>query len=218
MSSSKALRTVVLGAAAAAAVWAYLGQLSAASSSSTFVAGRVTVGLSASTRLVPAVVLNAAVASKAGGVPITDGDTVYIKVMTGRYIGDLDGTSKKEWVKARGTQKDKEHALKIERKSGPGGIQSGDIINIVLPNGIHMDVCGSAVRARFYDPKGEWQKIMIVKQGGGAITDGDKIFLKGMFSGGRDYLDANPLSKCPDGEINCRWSDEGDWQVMTIEK
>eukprot|EP00401_Gymnodinium_catenatum_P008094 CAMPEP_0117567080 /NCGR_PEP_ID=MMETSP0784-20121206/57418_1 /TAXON_ID=39447 /ORGANISM="" /LENGTH=312 /DNA_ID=CAMNT_0005364931 /DNA_START=95 /DNA_END=1034 /DNA_ORIENTATION=- len=163
------------------------------------------------------VALCAAKKKASGGDPVCDGDTVYIKVMTGRYVGEIDGTTKKEWVKARGTKKDKEHALKIEKKGG-GEVESGDIVMFVMPNGAHMDVMGSAVRARYYDPRGEWQKIMIIKQEGGAICAGDKIFLKGMFSGGRDYLDANPMEKAPDGEVKCRWPDEGDWQVMTIEK
>lgn len=151
------------------------------------------------------------------GSPISDGDQVYIKVWTGRYIGEVDGTTKKEWVKARGTRKDKEHCLTIEKFEG-GEIQSGDIIYIVMPNGVHMDVMGSAVRARYYDPRGEWQKIQIIKQEGGVIRDGDQIFLRSVFKNGRDYLDAQPLEKAPDGEVKCRWPDEGDWQVMTIEK
>lgn len=151
------------------------------------------------------------------GNPISDGDQVYIKVWTGRYIGEIDGTTKKEWVKARGTKKDQAHRLTIEKFEG-GEIQSGDIIYIVMPNGVHMDVMGSAVRARYYDPRGEWQQIQIIKQEGGVIRDGDKIFLRSVFKNGRDYLDAQPLEKAPDGEVKCRWPDEGDWQVMTIEK
>mmetsp|Transcript_41771 Transcript_41771/g.94284 ORF Transcript_41771/g.94284 Transcript_41771/m.94284 type:complete len:235 (+) Transcript_41771:80-784(+) len=162
-------------------------------------------------------------AKKASGSPISDGDTVYIKVHTGRYIGDLDGTSRKEWVKARGTKKDEGHALTIE-KPGGGEIESGDTIKLVMPlavtNGtkIHMDIVGSAVRARHYDPRGEWQKMTIVKQEGGAIMDGDAIFIRSVFKNGRDYMDANPLEKIADGEVKCRWPDEGQWQAMTIEK
>lgn len=162
-------------------------------------------------------------AKRSEGEPICDGDTVYIKVKTGRYIGELDGTSRKEWVKARGQKKDAEHALTIE-KPGGGEVQSGDMIKIVMPlavtNGtkIHMDIVGSAVRARYYDPRGEWQKMTIVKQEGGTIRDGDKIFIRSVFMNGRDYMDANPLEKIADGEVKCRWPDEGEWQVMTIEK
>lgn len=160
---------------------------------------------------------------KAGADPIEAGDTIYIKVQTGRYIGELDGTSRKEWVKARGTKKDAAHALTIE-KAGGGAIESGDTIKIVMPlevtNGtkVHMDIVGSAVRARHYDPRGEWQKMTIVKQEGGPILDGDKIFIRSVFMNGRDYMDANPLEKIADGEVKCRWPDEGEWQVMTIEK
>jgi len=165
-------------------------------------------------------------AAKGGGAPIEDGDTVYVKVMTGKYIGELDGTSKKEWVKARGTKKDADHALTIEKRGG-GQVQSGDTIKLVMPltvtNGtkIHMDVVGSAVRARYYDPRGKWQEITIIKKDaepGEVIKDGDTIFLKSVFMNGRDYLDANPLDKSSDGEVKCRWPDEGDWQVMSIEK
>mmetsp|Transcript_34748 Transcript_34748/g.110484 ORF Transcript_34748/g.110484 Transcript_34748/m.110484 type:complete len:241 (+) Transcript_34748:86-808(+) len=162
-------------------------------------------------------------ARKKAGSPISDGDTVYIKVMTGRYIGELDGTSRKEWVKARGTKKDADHALTIE-KPGGGEVSSGDTIKLVMPltmtNGtkIHMDIVGSAVRARHYDPRGEWQKMTIVKQEGGTICDGDTIFIRSVFMNGRDYMDANPLEKAADGEVKCRWPDEGHWQKMTIEK
>merc|ERR1740133_901750 len=100
--------------------------------------------------------LSAAKKASSSGAPISDGDTVWIKVMTGKYIGEIDGTTKKEWVKARGVKKDKEHALKIEKKGG-GTVESGDVVNIVMPNGAHMDVMGSAVRARYYDPRGKWQ-------------------------------------------------------------
>mmetsp|Transcript_45757 Transcript_45757/g.116242 ORF Transcript_45757/g.116242 Transcript_45757/m.116242 type:complete len:263 (+) Transcript_45757:61-849(+) len=157
------------------------------------------------------------------GSAVCDGDTVYIKVHTGRYIGELDGTSRKEWVKARGTKKDALHALTIE-KTGGGEIQSGDAIKLVMPlaqtNGtkIHMDIVGSAVRARFYDARGDWQKMTLIKQAGGVIRDGDQIFIRSVFKNGRDYMDANPLEKAADGEVKCRWPDEGEWQAMTIEK
>lgn len=170
-----------------------------------------------------AVVARHAAKKKKANAPICDGDTVYIKVMTGRYIGEIDGTSKKEWVKARGTKKDDLHALTIEKRGG-GEVESGDQVKLVMPlaqtNGtkVHMDVVGSAVRARYYDPRGEWQKMTIIKQEGGVIYDGDTIFLRSVFMNGRDYLDCNPLEKSPDGEVKCRWPDEGQWQKMTIEK
>jgi len=206
--TSKILRTLALGTAAVAA-W---------TGASAFVAGKFSSGLVTRTDKVSCPMqLSAAKKASSSGAPISDGDTVYIKVQTGKYIGEIDGTTKKEWVKARGTKKDAEHAMQIEKKGG-GEIESGDIVMFKMPNGAHMDVMGSAVRARYYDPRGEWQKIMIIKQEGGPIRDGDKIFMKGMFSGGRDYLDANPLEKAPDGEVKCRWPDEGEWQVMHIEK
>jgi len=151
--------------------------------------------------------------------PIEDGDTVYIKMHTGLYIGELDGTSKKEWVKARGKKKDENHALTIEKKGG-GTIESGDWIFLVMPltvtNGtkIHLDCLGSAVRARYYDQRGQWQRIMIVKEEGGPIYSGDKIYLKGHQG---EYIDGNPLEKASDGEVKCRWRDQGNWQLMTIE-
>jgi len=155
-------------------------------------------------------------AKKQTGEKIMHGDTVYIKVMTGRYVGELDGTTKLEWVKARGKQKDKEHALTIEKMTNRDEpIQNGDVVMFVMPTGVHMDVLGSAVRARYYDPRGEWQKITIVKQDGGEIYSGDQIFLRGHQG---EYLDANPLERAPDGEVKARWRDEGEWQVMWIEK
>ncbi|CAJ1361022.1 unnamed protein product [Effrenium voratum] len=155
-------------------------------------------------------------AKKATGDTIMHGDTVYIKVMTGRYVGELDGTTKLEWVKARGTKKDKEHALTIEKMNNRDEpIKNGDVVMFVMPSGVHMDVLGSAVRARYYDPRGEWQKITIVKQDGGEIYSGDQIFLRGHQG---EYLDANPLERAPDGEVKARWRDEGEWQVMYIEK
>eukprot|EP00929_Paragymnodinium_shiwhaense_P105011 TRINITY_DN698_c0_g2_i5.p2 TRINITY_DN698_c0_g2~~TRINITY_DN698_c0_g2_i5.p2 ORF type:complete len:209 (-),score=60.78 TRINITY_DN698_c0_g2_i5:220-846(-) len=207
VASASGTRALILGVAAAA-LWC-------AVSPGAFVAPRLRTQLRR--QIESPVVLCAAKKAASKGDPICDGDTIYIKVMTGRYVGEIDGTTKKEWVKARGTKKDSEHALKIEKRGG-GEVESGDIVKIVMPNGVHMDVMGSAVRARYYDPRGKWQEIMIVKQAGGTICDGDQIFLKGMFSGGRDYLDANPMEKAPDGEVKCRWPDEGDWQVMTIEK
>lgn len=74
----------------------------------------------------------------------------FAQVMTGRYVGELDGTTKLEWVKAqqrfcrvvpsgvvgtytnefvdvlvvaeaRGKQKDKEHALTIEKMTNRDG-------------------------------------------------------------------------------------------------
>mmetsp|Transcript_1941 Transcript_1941/g.2110 ORF Transcript_1941/g.2110 Transcript_1941/m.2110 type:complete len:137 (-) Transcript_1941:143-553(-) len=136
--------------------------------------------------------------------------------MTGRYVGELDGTTKLEWVKARGKQKDKEHALKIEKVTNRDEpVKNGDVVMFVMPTGVHMDVLGSAVRARYYDPRGEWQKITIVKQDGGDIYSGDQIFLRGHQG---EYLDANPLERAPDGEVKARWRDEGEWQVMWIEK
>lgn len=181
--------------------------------------GRVNSGVQAC----PAIVRCAAKKKAAAKDPVCDGDTIYIKVHTGRYLGELDGTSRKEWVKARGTKKDKDHALTIE-KAGGGPVESGDTIRVVMPltvtNGtkIHMDIVGSAVRARYYDTRGEWQKMVIIKQEGGPIYDGDQIFIRSVFMNGRDYMDANPLERFADGEVKCRWPDEGEWQVLTIEK
>ncbi|CAJ1361021.1 unnamed protein product [Effrenium voratum] len=74
-------------------------------------------------------------AKKATGDTIMHGDTVYIKVMTGRYVGELDGTTKLEWVKARGTKKDKEHALTIEKMNNRDEpIKNGDVVMFVMPS------------------------------------------------------------------------------------
>lgn len=176
--------------------------------------GQVSNNLGGGQRVVSSVQLRAA--KKSTGEPLMHGDTVYVKVMTGRYIGELDGTTKLEWVKARGTKKDKEHALTIEKMNNRDEpIKNGDVVMFVMPQGVHMDVLGSAVRARYYDPRGEWQKITIVKQDGGEVYSGDQIFLRGHQG---EYLDANPLERAPDGEVKARWRDEGEWQVMWIEK
>ena len=53
------------------------------------------------------------------------------------------------------------------------------------------------------------------KDGEGPIESGDAIFIKGP---GRDYLDSTPPEKIPDGEVKARWPDQGDWQIMWIEK
>eukprot|EP00441_Pelagodinium_beii_P014278 CAMPEP_0197652358 /NCGR_PEP_ID=MMETSP1338-20131121/34405_1 /TAXON_ID=43686 ORGANISM="Pelagodinium beii, Strain RCC1491" /NCGR_SAMPLE_ID=MMETSP1338 /ASSEMBLY_ACC=CAM_ASM_000754 /LENGTH=230 /DNA_ID=CAMNT_0043227221 /DNA_START=31 /DNA_END=723 /DNA_ORIENTATION=- len=163
-----------------------------------------------------AVVRHAAKKKKSSEETIMHGDTVYIKVMTGRYIGELDGTTKLEWVKARGTKKDKEHALTIQKLGDQESpIESGDTVMLVMPTGVHVDVLGSAVRARHYDPRGQWQRLTIVKQDGGPVFVGDKIFLRGHQG---EYMDANPLERAPDGEVKARWRDEGEWQEMWIEK
>lgn len=149
-----------------------------------------------------------------------DGDLVYLKVHTGRYIGELDGTSRKEWVKARGKSKGAQHALQIEKKSG-GAICSGDEVYLAVTAGrrrLSIECFDGAVRAREYNPRGDAQRLVISKldaDGGEPIACGDLVFLRG-FQG--MYIDANPLEKAPDGELKCRWPDEGDWQVMTIEK
>lgn len=148
--------------------------------------------------------------------PIMHRDIVYIRVHTGRYIGELDGTTKLEWVKARGIKKDPDHALMLERTNGDGPVESGDTVLIGMPTGVHIDILGPDVRARHYDPEAEWQDhhFTIIKQEGGLIYSGDKIFLRGHEG---NYLDANPLEKAPDGELKARWPDEGDWQMMWIE-
>ncbi|CAE7335927.1 BPM1 [Symbiodinium sp. KB8] len=81
--------------------------------------GQVSNNLGGGQRVVSSVQLRAA--KKSTGEPLMHGDTVYVKVMTGRYIGELDGTTKLEWVKARGTKKDKEHALTIEKMNNRDG-------------------------------------------------------------------------------------------------
>ncbi|CAK0877546.1 unnamed protein product, partial [Prorocentrum cordatum] len=50
--------------------------------------------------------------------------------------------------------------------------------------------------------------LTIEKKGGGTIESGDQ----------GEYLDGNPLDRAPDGEVKSRWRDEGEWQVLTIEK
>jgi hypothetical protein len=205
-----AARLLVLGAVAAAvSSWRSLGVSFVPASP----AQRLGASATAEARGARVTLEAATKAAAAGGKIIESGETIYLKVHTGRYVGEIDGTTKKEWVKARGTKKDKEHALVIEKKGG-GEIESGDTVYFVMSNGAHMDVLGSAVRVRYYDMNGQWQKITIIKQEGGKIKSGDTIFLRGHQG---EYIDANPLEKASDGEVKARWRDEGDWQVMTIE-
>merc|ERR1712232_176294 len=128
------------------------------------------------------------------------------------YIGDLDDPQDFDypiWVKARGKKKDSEHGLRIEKDRGTGAIESGDVIRLVVKTGVHVDVLGSAVRARYYDQRGQWQQLTIVKQEGGVINSGDLVFIRGHQG---EYIDAEPNTK--DGEIKSRWRDEGDWQQI----
>jgi len=143
---------------------------------------------------------------------------------TGKYLGDLDDTEDKfgypVWVKARGDEKDDDHALIIEkvdaagrqRASAQSPINSGDLVRFVMNTGAHMDVVGTGVRARWYDTAGLYQQVTIIKQEGGLIQDGDIIFLRGHQG---EYIDAQPNT--PDGEVKARWKDEGDWQQIVIE-
>mmetsp|Transcript_4777 Transcript_4777/g.8206 ORF Transcript_4777/g.8206 Transcript_4777/m.8206 type:complete len:297 (-) Transcript_4777:22-912(-) len=155
---------------------------------------------------------------------IRDGDVIFLKMWTGMYLGDLDDTEDKYaypvWVKARGDVKDDDHALIIERvdnrraqRGAPSSpIMSGDLVRIVMNTGAHMDVVGTGVRARWYDKSGQYQQLTIIKQAGGAIQDGDTIFLRGHQG---EYIDAQPNTA--DGEVKARWKDEGDWQRIVIE-
>ncbi|CAE8597222.1 unnamed protein product, partial [Polarella glacialis] len=131
---------VSLGSSAGCFALGRLSQRGLATSSGTRsgLAGGVSFGVAPDERSM-VVIRHAAKAAK--GETIKHGDTVYIKVMTGKYIGEVDGTTKLEWVKARGAKKDKEHALTLEKvgdKEEP--VKSGDTIMIVMPNGVHMDV------------------------------------------------------------------------------
>eukprot|EP00403_Amphidinium_massartii_P026479 CAMPEP_0178392578 /NCGR_PEP_ID=MMETSP0689_2-20121128/11750_1 /TAXON_ID=160604 /ORGANISM="Amphidinium massartii, Strain CS-259" /LENGTH=289 /DNA_ID=CAMNT_0020013155 /DNA_START=47 /DNA_END=916 /DNA_ORIENTATION=- len=155
---------------------------------------------------------------------VYDNDVVYLRMHTGKYLGDLDDDEDRfnypVWVKARGDHKDDNHALIVEKEmrrqqSGPDAdvIQSGDVVRFIMKTGAHMDVVGSGVRARYRDPQGQYQAITIIKQQGGPIRDGDEVFLRG-FQG--EYIHANPNT--PDGEVKAQWKDEGKWQRIVIEK
>mmetsp|Transcript_24919 Transcript_24919/g.57880 ORF Transcript_24919/g.57880 Transcript_24919/m.57880 type:complete len:251 (-) Transcript_24919:52-804(-) len=160
----------------------------------------------------------AAVVPAGGTDEILHGDSIWLRAHTGMYIGDLDDPNDFDypiWVKARGRRKDQRNQLRIEKEEDMKvPVESGDVVRLVImKTGVHIDCLGSAVRARYYDEKGKWQRIAIVKQEGGVIRSGDRVFLRGWQG---EYIDAEPGTE--DGEIKCRWRDEAEWQAFTIDK
>lgn len=143
-------------------------------------------------------------AKKSSGKPINANDIVYIKGHNGKYIG----------LRTQGEmivsldRKEIGQQFVIE-KSPTGPIASGDTVYLkcVVTN-FHVDILGSAVRARHND-HGEWQAIVIYrKDGAGPVCDGDTIFLKGHQNA---YVDV-------EGNLcQARWQDQGGWQELTIE-
>jgi len=156
-----------------------------------------------------------------GSDEILHGDSIWLRAHTGMYIGDLDLDATNDfdfpiWVKARGRSKDQKNELRIEKAEDMEvPVESGDVVRlVVIQTGVHMDCVESAVRARWYDDgQGQWQRIAIVKKEGGVIRSGDTVFLRGWQGA---YIDAQPGTE--DGDIKCRWHDEGEWQAFTIDK
>jgi len=90
------------------------------------------------------------------------------------------------------------------------GVQSGDTIFLKTRsgNGNHIDVQGSAVRAR-WESRGNWQAMKILKKHGGSVHSGDLIYLRAHTGSQIDVT----------GEaVQARFDDQGTWQALVIEK
>jgi len=90
------------------------------------------------------------------------------------------------------------------------GLLSGDIIFLKTRsgNGKHIDIEGTAVQSR-WESQGNWQAIIIEKEGGGSIRTGDAVFFR-VHTGA--YIDVTERTS------QARWNDRGAWQAITIEK
>jgi hypothetical protein len=90
------------------------------------------------------------------------------------------------------------------------GIRSGDTVFLKTLSGVgkHIDVEGTVVRAR-WESQGDWQALVIEKEGGGSVSSGDIVYLKAHTGAHIDILDES---------VQARWTDKGSWQALTIEK
>lgn len=73
---------------------------------------------------------------------------------------------------------------------------------------IRCSVDGADVQARWTD-YGNWQKMIIEKNGNGAILPGDVIFLR-VHTG--KQIDVSGTS------VQARWSEKGLWQSLVVEQ
>lgn len=138
-------------------------------------------------------------------VGLQSGETFFVKVHTGRYIG-INGTA----VQARWNDHGTSQAIIIEKEGG-GSINSGDTIFLKTSTGAHIDITGeSQVQARWND-KGAWQSIIIEKtSGSGAIGEHDPICLKSQNTG--KHVDVYGH------DVFARWNHCAEWQTMTLER
>lgn len=93
---------------------------------------------------------------------------------------------------------------------GTVAVQSGDTVFLRTHAGTgnFLDIEGQAVQARWGD-RGDWQALVIEKNGGGDIHSGDTVFLTA-HTGARVDVD---------GEyVRARWSEKGAWQSLVVEK
>jgi len=141
--------------------------------------------------------------------PVLSGDTVFFLTRTGKYI---DVEQHRDDLRARGVEKGQREAFILKKDGGGTTINSGDVINLQCWMGQWLDFMGNLVRARHKDRNtaGQSGKIRIKNQAGsGPIRTGDVVFLHGHQG---KVLDVEKE------DVKCRWPDEGDWQVLRIEK
>jgi len=155
--------------------------------------------------------------TEASSATIQSGDTVFLRTHTGKHIHVGEGATKLPAL--RWADHGKLQEMTIE-KDGGGAISNGDIIYVRTHSQRYLDVDGDGtVQCRWDRHLGHsmLQEIGIerVDAGGGAITPGDKVYLR-MESG--SYLDVGREGE----EFRARWSDhEGEHsklQTLVIER
>jgi len=87
-------------------------------------------------------------------------------------------------------------------------VYSGDAVFLKAHTGKMLDVQGSDVQARWTD-YGNWQKMIIEKEGSGAIMPGDVIFLRAHTG---NQIDVSGTI------VQARWSEKGLWQSLVVEQ
>lgn len=150
---------------------------------------------------------------------VRSGDGIFLRVArTGKRLSaQEDGVVHAKWAHTGAWER-----FVIERKSGAGGIQSGDTIFLTAWTGKRLtvgdfqseDVVATKVHAKWYH-KGQWQALTILKAGSAGpspIRDGDKIFLKA-------WTGATMDSDSPDsaaGAVQSRWDHMSSWQELVV--
>jgi len=145
---------------------------------------------------------------------VLDGDVVFLRGHLGNYINAEHGV---EFVKSRAPIK-ADRARWIIEKPGGGKISGQDFIYLRGFQGGYMEVQGDTVRVK----PGERTRSgnLVLTKGSDPKTGdankspvnyGDVIYLRA--NGERQtYLDVEGQ------DVRARWSDEGKWQAITIEK